>query len=97
MDFKCSAKGAVLPPGWNINGTDYRVTELPLNHKYYPEGYLEITPISLSLNNSIYYCFYLSYIEGSSDRIESKNATLVISTPQGIIFRTSVSYLLELA
>lgn len=83
VDFNCITEGAASPPIWNINGRDYRVTELPLNHKYYSEGYLEITPISLSMNNSMYFCYYLSYIDGVFVIIKSENATLVIS-PQGI-------------
>lgn len=82
MDFKCITEGTTSPPSWNINGRDYRMTELPLNHKYYSEGYLEITQISLAINNSEYYCFYEPYIDGVFIRIESVHATLLI--PPGI-------------
>lgn len=82
VEFKCITEGAASPPIWNINGEDYRVTELPLNHEYhYSEGYLEITPITLSMNNSIYYCYYKPYVDGEFIRIESEHATLLISPP----------------
>ena len=79
VDYKCIAEGTASPPNWNINGEDYRVTELPLNHEYHSEGYLEITPITLSMNNSIYYCYYTPYVDGDFIRIESEHAYLLIS------------------
>lgn len=81
MDFKCITEGTVSPPDWDINGRDYRVTELPLYHEYHSEGYLEITPITLSMNNSIYFCYYKPYVDGRFVTIESDHATLVISPP----------------
>lgn len=81
VDFKCITEGATSPPYWVINERDYRVTELPLHHKYYSEGFLEITPITLSMNSSVYYCYYNPYVDGVFVKIKSENATLLIPSP----------------
>lgn len=85
VDFYCITEGATSPPNWVIDGKDYRVTELPLDYKYY-EGYLEITSITLSMNNSVYSCYYMTYSDGAFVKIESEHATLVISPPGRIIY-----------
>ena len=81
VNFKCVTDGAASPPIWNINLMNYRVSDLPLSHEYYSEGYLEIFPITLPMNNSVYYCFYKPYVNGGFTKVKSENATLLISPP----------------
>ena len=80
MDFKCVASGTEEPPIWNINGNDYRVTDLPLYYKYFP-GSLEVFPIICSMNASYYYCYYLDYSAGQFIKVKSNTSFLFIAQP----------------
>ena len=73
--FECGYTGTSTYPKWNINGTEYRITALPQYHRYTAEG-LEVHPVTLSMNNTMYSCFF-SY---SGEREESNSAYLFVRT-----------------
>ena len=81
MTFECGFSGITESPSWNINGEDYFVSELPPPHIYNVSLMsLIISPVERRLNNSVYYCFFVTYspIERKFVRIRSDHAVLII-------------------
>ena len=75
--FECVMSRQSFFPGWNINGIDYAVTDLPLGHSFMRESYtmiLIVGPLQMAMNNSCYYC----YLENFEGREESSRAKLII-------------------
>ena len=81
--FYCQAEGTFSPPIWNINRRDYRISDLPLYHEYFPEQYLRVFPIVSWMNGSVYYCYYITYVDGEFRTVQSNHATLLISSLVG--------------
>ena len=83
--FVCQTSITSVLPGWNINGTDYRVTELPLGYRsesYLTSNVLIVSPVEIAMNNSVYFCFVTSFTsEGRQVRIESEPAMIIIRVP----------------
>ena len=79
VTFECTLSSLLADPAWNINGTDYQVTDLPLGYMYKRENYsklLIIGPLYLHMNVTSLYC-YIFNIEG---RQESDRAWLIIKS-----------------
>ena len=55
--FGCDYTGTSNLPIWNITGTVYFTTSLPLVYKYIESSRLCIDHVTLSMNNSYYACY----------------------------------------
>ena len=81
MTFECGFSGTTQSPSWNIDGKDYYTSELQSPHMYDASSMsLIISPVEKRLNNSVYYCFFVTYSEEESRfvRISSDHAVLII-------------------
>ena len=81
MTFECIFSGTTQSPSWNIDGENYYISELPPKHAYdVPSMSLIISPVERRMNNSVYYCFFVTYSEAESQfvTISSEHAVLVI-------------------
>ena len=82
MRFECQTSTTSALPGWNINGIDYRVTDLPLGYEFESILNLKVLIVSvgeIAMNNSVYYCFLKSFSTSEGHvRIESERARIVI-------------------
>ena len=79
--FECQTSTASALPEWNINGRDYRVTELPLGYRYESilnSKVLIVSPVEIAMNNSVYYCVLTFYTPEGYVRVESERAMIII-------------------
>ena len=70
-----------MSPRWNINGTDFTVTNLPVGFNFKRNSYskvLTVNSVRQEMNNWCFYCFLLLR---SSGRVESTRAKLTIRSP----------------
>ena len=70
-----------MSPRWNINGTDFTVTNLPVGFQFERNSYskvLTVYSVRQEMNNWCFYCFLLLT---SSGRVESTRAKLIIRSP----------------
>lgn len=82
VKFECRTSTTTVLPGWNINGRDHRITDLPQGHSYdISLDSLIVSPVEGAMNNSIYYCFLGIYSSEGYTRIESSQARLIIIQP----------------
>ena len=89
MTFQCVFSGTIESPSWNINGETHYASELRPPHMYDVSSMsLIISPVESGMNNSVYYCFFVTYSEKESRfvTISSEHATLII---QPVIHITS--------
>ena len=84
-----------MSPRWNINGTNFTVTNLPVGFQFERNSYskvLTVNPVRQEMNNWCFYCFLLLT---SSGRVESTRAKLIIrsptETPSYYTFRSTAS------
>ena len=78
--FECILNSTSLFPRWNINGTDFTVTNLPVGFDFESNSYskvLTVNSVRQEMNNWCFYCF-LAFING---RVESTRAKLIIQSP----------------
>ena len=86
--FECGASGTTETPGWNINGQDYRITDLPIGYVYNGASKsLVVSPVENTMNNSVYYCYFLIYSTSQQRFVEitSSEAMLIIQPSNFII------------
>lgn len=79
--FECQTSTTSAIPGWNINGKDYRVTELPLGYDFESiqnSKVLIVSPVEIAMNNSVYFCYLTYFANEEHKRTESERATMVI-------------------
>ena len=80
--FECVISSITVLPGWNINGTDYRIADLPSGYRFEnveESKVLIVSPVVMALNNSVYFCYILTYSTSQGfHRINSTTATLTI-------------------
>ena len=77
MEFVCILNRRDAYPAWNIDGTDYQITDLPFGYDFMSVSYsnvLIVTSVQREMNNSWYYCYVVT-LQG---RMESERATLII-------------------
>ena len=89
VTFQCVFSGTIESPSWNINGEAHYASELRPPHMYDVSSMsLIISPVESGMNNSVYYCFFVTYSEMESRfvTISSEHATLII---QPVIYITS--------
>ena len=89
VTFECGFSGTTQSPSWNIDGKDYYTSELQSPHMYDASSMsLIVSPVEKRLNNSVYYCFFVTYSEEESRfvTISSEHAVLIIPL---IIYTTS--------
>ena len=77
--FGCDYTGTSNLPIWNITGTVYFTTSLPLVYKYIESSRLCIDHVTLSMNNSYYAC----YLYGGP---KSSTGHLTIIETTGVVF-----------
>lgn len=75
VSFSCKAEGTEESPSWNINGSNYFITDLPPNYRFH-QGKLKIAIITTKLNGTVLYCFYDIFPSG---QIKSQNARLFLA------------------
>ena len=81
MTFQCGFSGTPDRPRWNIDGENYYTSELPPQHVYDVSSMsLIISPVESGMNNSVYYCFFVTYseMERRYVTISSEHAMLII-------------------
>lgn len=80
VTFECCVNVPNLFPMWEINGTEYRLTDLPLNYK--ANG----TNITFrAFTNITLRCFFLTFSNGKIANTYSNNGS-VITTPSNGMF-----------
>lgn len=77
MRFDCQISDPLVSPRWNINGRDYRISDLPLGHEYVSQM-LIIYPVKASMNNSVYYCYVFDSTSEGVVEVKSSRAMLII-------------------
>lgn len=78
--FECVMSSENIYPSWNIDGTDYQITDLPSGYDFMSISYskvLILNSVQQEMNNSCYYCYVVT-LEG---RMESERAKLIIQLP----------------
>ena len=76
-EFVCVLNNEDAFPGWNIDGTDYLITDLLYGYDFKSISYsntLIVTSVQREMNNSLYYC----YVVTLQERLESERARLII-------------------
>lgn len=84
--FECRISDAIVLPEWSINGRDYQITDLPLGYDFESvsnSNVLIVSSVEISMNNSVYYCFFFTYSseEQKYIPINSSRAMLIIQPP----------------
>ena len=78
-EFECKVSGTSEHPSWNINGQNYQTVYLPFGHSYDRNNYiLVVSPVQQYMNNSVYYCLFVCFINGNFITIRSDSARLII-------------------
>ena len=61
--FECILSSTSLFPRWNINGTDFTVTNLPVGFDFESNSYskvLTINPVRQEMNKSLFSCSFMN-------------------------------------
>ena len=79
VTFQCDYEGTTDLPRWRINGTSYRVTNLPAYHQFIQHT-LQVQLVTTAMNNTKYVCFFYDYdfSAGQDKTIESRPGFLFV-------------------